>query len=242
MKNLFRKIEKHCWRLIVNLQRLEKKHPIVDAVLKEKLTYLRAESLIELETMVMQIEKQRLQGIIIEAGCALGGSAIVIARAKSSNRPMFIYDVFDLIPPPTLQDGKEANDRYNLIQSGKSSGINGNNYYGYEENLYEKVVDNFSRYNLTIDDHSIFLIKGLFQDTLNISNAVILAHIDGDWYESVKTCLERITPHMALGGVLVIDDYDDWSGCRKAVDEYFLDKKKSFRFVQRTRLHIVRRK
>ena len=33
------------------------------------------------------------------------------------------------------------------------------------------------------------------------------------------------------GGVLVIDDYDSWSGCRRAVDEYFADKKDRFEWV-----------
>ena len=43
------------------------------------------------------------------------------------------------------------------------------------------------------------------------------------------------------GGVLVIDDYDSWSGCRRAVDEYFADKKDRFEWVTRARLHLVRK-
>ena len=68
-----------------------------------------------------------------------------------------------------------------------------------------------------------------------------LAHIDADWYQSVMTCLERIEPHLSPGGVLVIDDYDHWSRCRKAVDEYFADKRDRYFFLRRSRLHIVRR-
>jgi O-methyltransferase len=37
----------------------------------------------------------------------------------------------------------------------------------------------------------------------------------------------------------VIDDYDAWSGCRAAVDEYFADSR-GFRFERRGKLHIVR--
>jgi hypothetical protein len=48
-----------------------------------------------------------------------------------------------------------------------------------------------------------------------------LAHIDVDWYEPVHVSLERIEPRLSPGGALVIDDYEDWSGCRRAVDEYF---------------------
>ena len=70
---------------------------------------------------------------------------------------------------------------------------------------------------------------------------VALAHIDGDWYNSVKVCLDRIAPRLVPGGVLVIDDYDAWSGCRKAVDEWFAGKDDRFEFVRRERLHIERR-
>ena len=82
--------------------------------------------------------------------------------------------------------------------------------------------------------------QGLFQDTLHPAGPVALAHIDGDWYASVMTCLERIVPVLIPGGTLVIDDYHHWSGCRKAVDEYFADRRDQFAFVERSRLHIVR--
>jgi asparagine synthase (glutamine-hydrolysing) len=82
---------------------------------------------------------------------------------------------------------------------------------------------------------------GLFEDTLYIAEPVALAHIDCDWYQSVMLCLERITPHLIPGGVLVIDDYRDWAGCKRAVDEYFTGRGDEFRFVMRARLHIERR-
>jgi asparagine synthase (glutamine-hydrolysing) len=55
------------------------------------------------------------------------------------------------------------------------------------------------------------------------------------------TCLVRITPRLIPGGVLVIDDYDAWSGCRRAVDEYFADKRGAFSFTRKERLHVLRR-
>ena len=45
-----------------------------------------------------------MPGIFVEAGCALGGSTIVIAHAKEQERPLRVYDVFDMIPPPTAED------------------------------------------------------------------------------------------------------------------------------------------
>ncbi len=65
------------------------------------------------------------------------------------------------------------------------------------------------------------MIKGLVQETMNINEPVVFAHIDVDWYDSVKTCLQQIWPNLVIGGSLILDDYDCWGGRRKATDEYF---------------------
>ena len=135
----------------------------------------------------------------------------------------------------------DVHERFRIIQSGESPGISGQKYYGYEDDLLAKVTANFARHRVTVTENNVHLVKGLFQDTLQVNEPIALAHIDGDWFESVMTCLLRITPHLAHGGVLVIDDYFAWSGCRTAVDEYFADKKSEFEFIQRARLHIVRK-
>ncbi len=215
--------------------------PIIRSVRAESLTYLDAAALCDLFEQVEATERACRSGILIEAGCALGGSAIVIATAKSRARPFYVYDVFGIIPAPSAQDGADVHDRYKVIQQGKSAGIGRNKYYGYEENLFEQVTENFRRHGVAGDANNTYLVKGLFQDTLHVTEPVALAHIDGDWYESVMVCLQRIAPHLVPGGVLVIDDYDDWSGCRKAVDEYFSDKQDLYTFVHKSRLHIVRK-
>ena len=56
---------------------------------------------------------------------------------------MFVYDVFGMIPPPTDNDGEDVQQRYNEIVGGNSKGIKGKSYYGYEDDLYGKVVDWF---------------------------------------------------------------------------------------------------
>jgi asparagine synthase (glutamine-hydrolysing) len=214
--------------------------PIVRKVRAAALTYLDETALTELFESVRALERRRDDGILIEAGCALGGSAIVIATGKSIERPLFVFDAFGMIPPPSEKDDADVHERYHIIKSGQATGIRANKYYGYEDNLFDKVVANFQAYDVPIERHNVRLIKGLFQATLHVDQPVALAHLDGDWYESVMTCLQRIEPHLIERGVLVIDDYDAWSGCRKAVDEYFQDKRGAYEFVQKARLHIVR--
>jgi asparagine synthase (glutamine-hydrolysing) len=54
----------------------------------------------------------------------------------------------------------------------------------------------------------------------------------------VRTCLERIGPRLSPGGVMVIDDYFHWSGCRTAVDQFLAKHPDDYRTVRRRRLHI----
>lgn len=211
---------------------------IVTIVRMQSLTYLSQRALYDLHKQVLRLEEENISGIFIEAGCALGGSAIVIGAAKSPSRKFYVYDVFDEIPPPSDKDGVDVHQRYSEITSGKSRGINGKEYYGYIDNLIDRVTQTFNDFGLPVNDNEIYLVKGLFQDTIKPEQKVAFAHIDGDWYESVKVCLERIEPYLVTDGVIVIDDYSSWSGCRKAVDEYFRNKQHLYSFSYHSRLQI----
>lgn len=178
-----------------------------------------------------RLNQQGVAGDVYEFGIALGGSSIVMA-GMMGNRCYHGYDVFGMIPPPSEQDEVDSHDRYASIEAGESQGIGGDEYYGYQENLYEVVVGNFKNFGLTVDGEKICLHKGLFSDTLSLTDQdrIVLAHIDCDWYEPVKFCLEKIADHLVTDGVIIIDDYNDYAGCRKATDE-FLDKDGRFRLA-----------
>ena len=211
----------------------------VAAVREERLTYLKAEMLEDLAACVLQIERDGVDGLVIEAGTALGGSAIVLAAAKSPERRMKVYDVFGTIPPPTERDGADVHRRYATIAAGEAKGPGGETYYGYRDDLYHEVEDSFARHGVPVGEHHVELVRGLFEDTIQLDEPVAFAHLDGDWYESTMTCLTRIAPQLATGGRIVLDDYTKWSGCRKAVDEYFAGRE-GFRLEHRTKLHVVR--
>lgn len=217
-------------------------HSIINKVKKKNLTYLSMSALKELSEVAIANEKLGIKGHIIEAGCGLGGSAIVIASSKAIERSFYIYDVFGMIPPPSEKDGKDAHQRYEVIETGRSQGVRGGVYYGYVNNLYEQVQNTFKEFGTDLNANSITLIRGLYQDTIRVDFPVSLAHIDCDWYESVTTCLQRIWPNLVIGGTMVIDDYYTWSGCKRAVDEYFNDQNKSdCDFIKKSRLHIVKK-
>jgi asparagine synthase (glutamine-hydrolysing) len=197
-----------------------KEGELISRIRSERLTYLSDRKLTSLVNTCRAIEESNLSGIFLESGCALGGSAILIASLKSSERPLFIYDVFGMIPSPTQDDTQDTHDRYQTIVEGKSEGIGGDKYYGYEENLYEIVQSNLKSFGINCEQQSVLLIKGLVKDTMKLDQPIAFAHIDVDWYEPVMTCLKCVFPNLVVGGSIILDDYHDWGGCRKATDEY----------------------
>jgi len=190
-------------------------------VRRQRLTYLSDARLASLARLAIEADRAPAHAAFIEAGCALGGSTVILSSAKSPSRSLRVYDVFGTIPAPGVDDGADVHERYAVIASGQSSGIGGDQYYGYRSDLYETVAHNIEHGGFQLGAHNISLVKGLLQDTLEGDEPVALAHVDVDWFDPVRTCLERIVPRLLPGGVMVLDDYQDWSGCRKAVDEHF---------------------
>lgn len=184
IRKAYRKIKKFDSYLnyIYFAQKNQNSIAIIQRVKQEKLSYLETTTLCELAQTVIDTEKKQIPGIIIETGCALGGSSIVIAHNKNQNRELFIYDVFGMIPPPSEADGKDVHSRYEVIKSGHSQGLGGELYYGYEENLDEKVRQSFINFGFDIAQDNINLVKGLYENTLYVNTPVALAHIDCDWY------------------------------------------------------------
>ena len=192
---------------------------LIDEIRAAHLTYCGPPKLENLSEAVMRVCREGVKGDFIEAGVALGGSAILLGKLKPSHAILRLYDVFSMIPPPGTNDGEDAHQRYHEIRSGNSSGLGGNTYYGYMDQLLEQVAANLATFGLDCEADHIELVPGLFDDTLHPQGAVACAHVDCDWYDPVRICIDRILPKLSCGGVLVFDDYSSYSGCRRAVDE-----------------------
>lgn len=207
--------------------------PTARAVRRERLTYLSPEKLKRLEHTLVAMLARGVPGDVLEFGVALGGSAIVLAKHASRERRAFHgFDVFGMIPPPTSErDDAKSRQRYEVIATGQSKGIRGDTYYGYRKDLLEEVQASFARHGVPVDGETVVLHKGLFQETWPSygDRAIVFAHIDCDWYEPVKFCLERVASRLSPGGAIVLDDYHDYGGCRVATDE-FLAAHREFTF------------
>lgn len=198
--------------------------PLSKKVRNARLTYLNPRKFLRLEAAAQRLGKAGVKGDFCEFGVALGGSGIVMADyAKAQSRTFHGFDVFEMIPPPESEkDGTLAKERYETIASGASEGIGGDTYYGYIDDLIDKVKRSFAEFGVPVDDEQVKLHQGLFEDTWPSAgvSAVALAHIDCDWYDPVKYCLEQVADLMPSGAMFLIDDYNDYGGARVAVDEF----------------------
>lgn len=199
-----------------------KAKPIGKEVRERKLTFLSPKKMKSLLNAADSVVLGEVPGDFLEFGVALGGSGICLASRLDDGRRYLGFDVFGMIPPPSDADGEPVQQRYRKIADGNAKGIDGDQYYGYVENLYAKVSESFASLGLPVDGERILLVKGLFEETVHAheGTTIALAHIDCDWYDPVKFCLEFVWPRLSEGGQVIMDDYNFWEGARKATDEF----------------------
>jgi len=193
-------------------------------VRRDRLTYLTPQKLLRIEQAMRRVKDGQVAGDFLEFGVALGGASIVIAtEARAQHRAFAGFDVFAMIPPPSsVKDDAKSKERYAVIAAGKSKGIGGDAYYGYRPDLYADVVASFQRHGNPVDGDRVALWKGLFEETWpkRKAGAIAFAHIDCDWYDPVKFCLESAAAQLQPGGIMMLDDYHDYGGCRVATEEF----------------------
>lgn len=167
--------------------------------------------------------RSRIAGDVVECGVWRGGSMMAVAsmllREGDHSRQLHLYDTYEGMPPAedVDKDFLDADASELLSQQDKQDPESIWCYSGLDE-----VQRNMQ--STSYPQESIQFIKGKVEDTLsgNLPDSIALLRLDTDWYESTKVCLEQLYPRLVPGGVLIIDDYGHWQGCRKAVDEYFI--------------------
>ena len=104
-------------------------------------------------------------------------------------------------------------------------GIGDDIYYGYRADLFESVCATLAKYDRPVGDGRVFLHKGLFEETWPSYDRapIAFAHVDCDWYDPVRFCLNAILPRLAPRGIVILDDYHDYGGCRTATDEFLAE-------------------
>ncbi len=171
------------------------------------------------------VSKHNISGDIVECGVWKGGSTAAAARTllnlNHSNRTLWLYDTYDGMSAPSENDvdlrGQSADE---LLANDTASSSEAPDSIWCRCSL-ETVKRTMAQTGYP--EENIRYVKGKVEDTLpEVSpEQISILRLDTDWYESTLCELDVLFPKLAVGGVLIIDDYGHWQGCRRAVDEYF---------------------
>lgn len=156
-------------------------------------------------------ERDQVPGALVDCGTYNGGSTALLS-AGAPRRPIWAFDSFDGLPPPSERDTNDPNADFEA-----AADFFRQQCVGSEERLRE-AVDLYGAGAL------LQVRPGWFADTLPLAREEIgpiaVLHIDGDWYDSVYTVLENLYELVVSGGAIVIDDYAAVPGAGRAADDF----------------------
>ena len=174
------------------------------------------EQRINMYHLVAQVLVYNVPGDFVELGCNTGQSAVLfrkIMEYHETEKALHVFDSFEGLPEVKLEDGDTPYQKGQMAVAEAT------------------LLENFKQTNVAPP----IIHKGWFDDTLPVGlpEKIAFAHLDGDFYDSIKVSLEHVYPRLSKGAVCLIDDYadpdvyDGWDelpGVKKACDEYLADK------------------
>lgn len=207
-------------RLVRDLKRLA---PTLDRV--RPYTMVHAVSLSELARHVITAIETAVPGDFVECGVWRGGSSFLmalLAKQRGSDRVVWLFDSFEGLPPPEPIDGAKALEWAEAKDSPT--------FYDNCRATLDQVKQGARE--LGLESNTRF-VKGWFEQTLPAAGreigAIAVLRIDGDWYSSVRCCLDHLYDRVSPGGVVILDDYYAWDGCAIAVHEFLGERKLAHR-------------
>lgn len=197
-------------------------------------TMLSPARLTTLYRQAVHCETTGVDGAFVECGVWKGGAVGMMALANlrhgSTRRPLHLFDAFQEICEPdaemdgprVVEEGRRLAGR-DVAATGRLVPVKGiyDSFGGPGtiaacRGLLEGVIGypaSDTRYH-----------EGWFQHTVpgaaSEIGPIAILRLDGDLYHSVKVCLEHLYDRVSRRGFVVIDDYHQYEGCTRAVDEF----------------------
>ena len=197
--------------MTIFLNGIKNKHKLfIDQILSGGFTMVSKE---RLENLYNQCKKfNNTNYSFVECGVAKGGCLAMMKFASGKNNRIFGFDSFEGMPDITKEDLGDYNKTDPSYWVGKLN-----------EAGITSVYNTFS--NLKINTTNVKLIKGFFEDTINVDvvnqiGKIAILRLDNDWYKSTKFCIETLYNNVIEGGAIIIDDYGTFIGCKQAIDEF----------------------
>lgn len=146
------------------------------------------------------------KGVFVEVGVFEGNSAVIIASV-AVGRVFHLYDSWEGLPELKPVDQKKGHK----------------GQFKADFHTTSTLID-----SLKCPSCKTIYHNGLVQDTFkkeDYPGGIAFLHIDVDLYEATRFCLENFYPLVLNGGIVQVDDYGLYPGCKKAVRDYCYPRK-----------------
>jgi len=162
---------------------------------------------------VQHVIENNISGDVVEVGVWKGGSVVSMIMTLLDdgvkNRRVHLFDTFSGMTPHSEKD---------IDLSGASAEKLLQNPFFKCESSLEEVTQNVLRTGYPAE--LIEFHVGDIRVNQSVPDLIAILRLDTDWYDSTKAELEQFYPNVVSGGIVMIDDYGHWQGCRQAVDEF----------------------
>jgi O-methyltransferase len=178
-----------------------------------------------------------VKGDFIECGVWRGGNVAFLALAEMQvsgpkpTRDIWLFDTFEGLPAPDPVKNPDAHKVWEKIEKTNSSRmapLYGGGYIDENKQIrwnyspiqaVEEVV-----FSTGYPRDKFHFVKGKVEDSLisgvSLPDKIAFLRLDTDWYESTKAEFDVLASRLVPGGVLMVDDYYEWKGSKKATDEF----------------------
>jgi hypothetical protein len=182
---------------------------------------LQIEGLYNIYNSIEYLCRNGIAGDIVECGVFKGGAMMMAAESLihfcSFDRDIFLFDTFEWPTRPTdLDVDIDGNRAADLLNDFERRGLRFKPFVEEVKDNLRKTSYPFNRFRMVI---------GPVEQTLPHDGVgpIALLRLDTDFYESTYHSMVHLFPKLVRGGVLILDDYGFWKGCRKAVDQYIAE-------------------
>lgn len=168
-----------------------------------RFSYSDTRSLEKLSALSHDVSRRGVAGDIVECGVYTGGSAGALAYLTEKHRTVWLYDSFEGLPAPDERDGPDASPHTGKCRGDESTAVSTVRATGFEGRVVTR--------------------PGWFKDTFLLPRGptqIAILHIDADWYEGTYDSLHRFYQYVSPGGIIILDDFGHWEGCRRAFYKY----------------------
>jgi O-methyltransferase len=186
-------------------------------------TMVNFERLATLWEQVRYLDRFRIAGALVECGVWRGGAVGMMALAHlhdltAPSRELHLFDSFQGLPEPQRDaDGPAA---VKLAEGASNGSLRPIGHFAASQEASREMLEQVVRYPAELLHYHAGWFQNIVPRDAPTLGQIALLRLDGDFYQSTRVCLENLYSHVAKGGLVVIDDYGDWQGCRRAVDEF----------------------